>query len=86
MLYFNEYMQEGSGFPVDLTVGLRSVDQCITHGRRVCIDKGYCGFWISRKPDNTYMEPIKVEYHHRRISPSGQVVWLKPIPAISKGA
>lgn len=75
-----EYMQAGSGVPVDCTVGLRDKPTAIVHGRKISTTKGYCGFWISRKPDNSYnIDPVRLEFHPVIHSPTGRITYGRVI-------
>ena len=61
-LYFNEYMQAGSGHPVDMTMGLQSMAQARSHGLKVAKEKGYSGFWISSKPAGETSMPKRLKF------------------------
>lgn len=62
-LFFIEYMQEGSGVPVDCTIGAKTREECVQHGRKVSVEKHYCGFWILAKPPVKGVDPIRLEFH-----------------------
>lgn len=81
LLWFVEYFQEGSGIPVNLSIGLQSHRQAYQHGREVTQDNGYCGFWICSKPVGTIGEADRVEYHSVSYSPDGRAVWKLPLRA-----
>ena len=62
-MYVIQYMREGSGIPVDCSVGLRSVADAKKHGRSVCTKQRYCGFWIGYKPNERGVDPERMEFH-----------------------
>lgn len=75
MLYFVEYFNEGSGEPVNLSIGLRSMDAARHRGKTVARLNGNCGFWISRKKPEAGVMPERIEYHSCSWSPRGEIMW-----------
>lgn len=79
MMYFAEYMQAGSGIPVDVTIGTGNKANLIKHARKVSTNKGYNGFWISSKPEGVVMDPKRLEFHEITYSPGGKALFHKPL-------
>lgn len=80
-LWFCEYFREGSGVPVNLSIGIRSKDAAIHRGKVVSRLNGYCGFWVLSKPEGLAERPRRVEYHGCTVSPSGHIQWRQPLCA-----
>lgn len=78
-LFFVEYMQVGSGMPVDMTVGCQSVTKAVKHGRNISRKKGYCGFWVSTKQAQAGASPVRLAYHPVWRGPDGKVSFGKPL-------
>ena len=79
MLYFCEYMREGTGIPVDLSIGLQSIESAEQRGKMVTKFNGYCGFWITSKEPVKNAQPKRLVYHSCIVDPRGNVTWRQPI-------
>jgi hypothetical protein len=80
-LYFCEYFREGSGYPVNLSIGMQSMESAEHRGKVVTKLNGYCGFWILSKPAGCTDEPKRIVYHSAIVDPRGVTTWRKPIKA-----
>lgn len=78
-LWFCEYYREGSGIPVDCSIGIPNLEQARHRGKVVAQFNGYCGFWILAKPAEVGVEPVKVEYHSVSYDPRGVPTWRYPL-------
>jgi hypothetical protein len=62
-LYFVDYFKTGHAGSVDLSVGLHSAKDALTHGVTICHAKGYLCFTILSKPVGSSATPSRVSAH-----------------------